>query len=104
MKIEEKNGKPFKLIADKDMKLTKNRTSFSDIVYLSINDSPDNWEEVGYDIWKYFIEDEVSQNKVGELEKQISSLKEDRDNLEMLLLNTDFRLTCMELKNKGLLE
>ena len=104
MQIIEKNGRPFKLVADKNMKITKNRDIFMDVVYLGINENISDWEEVGYDIWKYFIKDEVPQNKVEELEKQISSLQEDKENLEFVLLNTDFRLTCMELKDDGILE
>ena len=104
MQIIEKNGRPFKLVADKNMKITKNRDIFMDVVYLGINENISDWEEVGYDIWKYFIKDEVPQNKVEELEKQISSLQEDKENLEFVLLNTDFRLTCMELKDEGILE
>ena len=104
MQIIEKNGRPFKLVADKNMKITKNRDIFMDVVYLGINENISDWEEVGYDIWKYFIKDEVPQNKVEELEKQLSSLQEDKENLEFVLLNTDFRLTCMELKDEGILE
>lgn len=104
MKIVEKNGRPFKLIAEENMKITKNRDIFMDVVYLGINENISDWEEVGYDIWKYFIEDEIPKNKVEELQKQISNLQEDRNNLEFVLLNTDFRLTCMELKDKGILE
>ena len=103
MQIIEKNGRPFKLVADKNMKITKNRDIFMDVVYLGINENISDWEEVGYDIWKYFIKDEVPQNKVEELEKQLSSLQEDKENLEFVLLNTDFRLTCMELKDEGIL-
>ena len=104
MQIIEKNGRPFKLVAEENMKITKNRDIFMDVVYLGINENISDWEEAGYDIWKYFIKDEVPQNKVEELEKQISSLQEDKENLEFVLLNTDFRLTCMELKDKGILE
>ena len=104
MQIIKKNGRPFKLVADKNMKITKNRDIFMDVVYLGINENISDWEEVGYDIWKYFIKDEVPQNKVEELEKQLSSLQEDKENLEFVLLNTDFRLTCMELKDEGILE
>ena len=104
MQIIEKNGRPFKLVAEEDMKITKNRDIFMDVVYLGINENISDWEEVGYDIWKYFIKDEVPQNKLEELEKQISSLQEDKENLEFVLLDTNFRLTCMELKDEGILE
>ena len=57
MQILEKNGKPFKLIADEGMKLSKNREFFVDIIYLGINDKVENYEEVGREIWKHFVED-----------------------------------------------
>ena len=33
-------------------------TFFSDFIYLGKNDSPDNYVEVGREIWKHFIEEE----------------------------------------------
>ena len=104
MQIIEKNGKPFKIIADEEMKLTKNREFFVDIVYLGINDKVGNYEEVPYEIWGLLLDDEIPKNKVEELQQQIAILQEDRSNLEFALLDTDFRLTCMELKNEGILE
>ena len=104
MQIIEKNGKPFKIIADKEMKLTKNREFFVDIVYLGINDKVENYEEVPYEIWGLLLDDEIPKNKVEELQQQIAILQEDRSNLEFVLLDTDFRLTCMELKDQGLLD
>lgn len=93
----------FKITAEENMKLTKDRTFFTDEVYLSLYDSPDNYEEVPYEIWGLFL-DEIPKNKVEELQQQIAILQEDRSNLEFALLDTDFRLTCMELKNEGILE
>ena len=104
MQIIEKNGKPFKIIADKEMKLTKNREFFVDIVYLGINDKVENYEEVPYEVWGHFVEDEIPKNKVEELQQEIAILQEDRSNLEFVLLDTNFRLTCMELKDEGILE
>ena len=104
MQIIEKNGKPFKIIANKEMKLTKNREFFVDIVYLGINDKVENYEEVPYEIWGLLLDDEIPKNKVEELQQQIAILQEDRNNLEFALLDTDFRLTCRELKNEGILE
>ncbi len=94
----------FKITAEENMKLTKDRTFFTDEVYLSLYDTPDNYEEVPYEVWGLFLEDEIPKNKVEELQQQIAILQEDRDNLEFVLLDTDFRLTCMELKDKGILE
>ena len=104
MQIIEKNGKPFKIIADKEMKLTKNREFFVNVVYLGVNDKVENYEEVPYEIWGLFLEDEIPKNKVEELQQEIAILQEDRSNLEFVLLDTNFRLTCMELKDEGILE
>ena len=104
MQIIDRDGKPFKIIADKEMKLTKNREFFVDVVYLGINDKVENYEEVPYEIWGLLLDDEIPKNKVEELQQQIAILQEDRSNLEFALLDTDFRLTCMELKNEGILE
>ena len=93
----------FKITAEENMKLTKDRTFFTDEVYLSLYDSPDNYEEVDYSVWKYFVE-EIPNTEVDKLQNQINELQEDKDNLEFVLLNTDFRLTCIELKNEGILE
>ena len=90
------------LYADEGKKVTnKDRTFFSDFIYLGKNDSPDNYEEVGREIWKHFIEEENPD--VNELKEQIKDLREDRDNLEMVLLDTNFKLTCMELGDMGIL-
>ena len=104
MQIIEKNGKPFKIIADKEMKLTKNREFFVNVVYLGVNDKVENYEEVPYEVWGLLLNDEVPKNKVEELQQEIAILQEDRNNLEFILLDTNFRLTCMELKDQGLLD
>ena len=91
-----------RIFADEGKKITnKDRSFFSGFIYLGKNDSPDNYEEVGREIWKHFIEEE--NPNVKELKEQIKDLREDRDNLEMVLLDTNFRLTCMELEDSGIL-
>ena len=96
------NGKTRKLIAVEGKKITNsNRDFFSDFIYLSKNDSADNYEEVGREIWKHFIEEENPD--MIELKEQIKDLQADRDNLEMVLLDTNFKLTCMELGDMGIL-
>ena len=53
------SDKFIKIVADEGKKITNaNRDFFSDYVYLSKNDSADNYEEVGREIWKHFIEEE----------------------------------------------
>ena len=103
MIVEDLNGL-IRIVSEGENKITnKKREFYSNFVYLGKNDSIDNYEEVGYDIWKHFV-DEVPDSKVEKLEQRIKNLQEDRDNLECVLLNTDYRLTCMELKNEGILE
>ena len=100
--VIKQNGNTTKLLADEGKKITNtNRDFFSNFIYLGKNDSPDNYEEVGREIWKHFIEEENPE--VNELKEQIKDLREDRDNLEMVLLDTNFRLTCMELGDMGIL-
>ena len=102
MVIENKVNGIIRLFADEGKKITNSeRSFFSDFIYLGKNDSPDNYEEVGREIWKHFIEEENPD--VNELKEQIKDLQEDRNNLEMVLLDTDYRLTCMELGDQGIL-
>ena len=70
------NGKIIKILAEEGKKITnKDRSFFSDFIYLGKNDSPDNYEEVGREIWKHFIEEEDPD--VNELREQIKDLQED---------------------------
>ena len=104
MIIENLNGL-IRIISEGENKITnKKREFYSDFVYLGKNDSIDNYEEVPYEIWGLFLDDEIPKTKVQEMEQRIKTLQEDRDNLECVLLNTDYRLTCMELKDQGLLD
>ena len=96
MQVIERDGKPFKLIADEGMKLSKNRQIFVNKVFLSTNDNINNWEEVGYDVWGCFI-DEIPTNKAEKLECDIKSLLEKQLELSEILLDTDFRLMCLEM-------
>ena len=101
MIIDNSNGLT-RILAHEGKKITnKDRSFFSDYIYLGKSDTPDNYEEVGREIWKHFIEEE--NPNVDELKEQIKDLQEDRDNLEMVLLDTNFKLTCMELGDMGIL-
>ena len=95
MIIEDKNGL-VRLLADENKKITnKDRSFFSDFIYLGKNDSPDNYEEVGREIWKHFIEDKPTDFDI--LQEKISDNNLMIVNLEELLLDTDFRLMCLEM-------
>lgn len=108
MQIIEKNGKPFKVIADEKMKLTKNREFFVNVVYLGVNDKVENYEEVPYEIWGLFLDDEIPKNKVEELTAKIKTLEEEKAELKDkllevekehgdYLLDNDLRITMLEL-------
>ena len=95
MIIEDKNGL-VRLLADENKKITNgNKSFFSDFIYLGKNDSPDNYEEVGREIWKHFIEDKPTDFDI--LQEKISDNNSMITNLEELLLDTDFRLMCLEM-------
>lgn len=87
MKIINKNNL-VKLLADEGKKITnKDRSFFSDFIYLGINDSPDNYDEVGREIWKYFIED--PNPDVVELQAQTKDINETMDVIMTALATSD---------------
>ena len=88
-----------KILADEGKKITdKDRSFFSDFIYLGKNDSPDNYVEVGREIWKHFIEDKPTDFDI--LQEKISDNNSMIINLEELLLDTDFRLMCLEIEKE----
>ena len=105
MIIDNTNGL-IKMLADDGKKITnKNRSFFTDFIYLGKNDSPDNYDEVGREIWKYFITEEnpdikEMQNQIKDLKEETQTLKEEATRLKNenallteLLLENDYRLT-----------
>ena len=85
-----------RLLADEGKKITnKDRSFFSDFIYLGKNDSPDNYVEVGREIWKHFVEDKLTDFDI--LQEKINDNNLMITNLEELLLDTDFRLMCLEM-------
>ena len=90
------SDKFIKIIADEGKKITNaNRDFFSDFIYLSKNDSPDNYEEVGREIWKHFIIEENPD--IIEMMAQIKDLQDANDELGELLLETDYRLLKLQI-------
>lgn len=99
MIIENRTNGLVILLADEGKKITnKNRNFFSGFIYLGKNDSPDNYEEVGREIWKHFIEDKPTDFDI--LQEKISDNNSMIINLEELLLDTDFRLMCLEIEKE----
>lgn len=74
--------------ADEGKRITNaNRDFFTDIIYLGKNDSPDNYEEVPREIWKYFVKEENPD--INELKARTEDLQSSVSNLqeETLILN-----------------
>lgn len=71
------------LRAEGNNKITnKARDFFTEIIYLGKNDSPDNYEEVGREIWKHFVKEEnpdINELKArtDDLQSSVSSLQEE---------------------------
>ena len=87
MIIDNANGL-IKMLADEGKKITnKDRSFFSDFIYLGKNDSPDNYVEVGREIWKHFIEEENPD--VVELQEQVKDLKNIDDITMSALVEVD---------------
>ena len=87
MILEEKYGLRI-LRADDGKKITDfDRTFFSDFVYLGKNDSQDKFDEVGREIWKYFIED--PNPDVVELQAQTKDINETMDVIMTALATSD---------------
>ena len=98
MVIDKSNG-TIKIIADEGKKITnRERTIFVDYIYLGKNDSINNYQEVPREIWKHFIEDNDTDFDI--LQEKISDNSSMIANLEELLLDTDFRLMCLEIEKE----
>ena len=96
--IIESIGKIVVLYSEGDKKITDNKMSFfSDVVYLGKNDSPNNYKEVGYDVWRNYIPNFIPSNKAEEIKEEIKALKEENMILGDILLDTDYRLLQIEI-------
>ena len=94
-----KTDKYIKLIADEGKKLTSiGREFFSEFIFLPPTANIDDYEEVGREIWKHFIEDKPTDFDI--LQEKISNNNSMIANLEELLLDTDFRLMCLEIEKE----
>ena len=98
MIIENLNGLTV-LYAEGNNKITNaERTIFVDMIYLGKIDSVENYQEVPRDIWKHFIEDKSTDFDI--LSEKISDNNSMITNIEELLLDTDFRLMCLEIEKE----
>ena len=77
-----------KLLAEEGKKITNlERSFFTDLIYLGKNDSPDNYEEVGREVWKHFVKEENPD--IVELQAQNADINDTMDVLMMALANSD---------------
>ena len=108
MIIENLNGLNRIIYENGNKNTNKKREFYSDFVYLGKNDSIDNYEEVPYEIWGLFLDNEIPKNKVEELTAKIKTLEEEKAELEDklltverehgdYLLDNDLRITMLEL-------
>ena len=98
MIVENINGMTV-LHSEENNKITNSeRTIFVDYIYLGKNDSINNYQEVPREIWKHFIEDKPTDFDI--LQEKISDNSSMIANPEELLLDTDFRLMCLEIEKE----
>ncbi len=77
------NDKMIKLVADEGMRITNsNRTMWVEKLFLPPSTDISGFEEVGRDVWKYFVKEENPdiqelQNITNDLQADITTLKED---------------------------
>ena len=77
-----------RILADEGKKITdKKRTFFSDFICVAKNGNIDDYEEVGREIWKHFIED--PNPDVVELQSQTKDINETVNIIMMALANSD---------------
>lgn len=81
MIIETTSNGLTKLLADEGKRITNlEKSFFSDFIYLGKNDSVDNYEEVGREVWKHFIEEDNPD--INELKSRTDDLQSDVENLQ----------------------
>ena len=87
MTIDTSNGTT-KIIAEEGKKITnRERTIFSDFLYIAKSANIEDYEEVGREIWKHFIEEENPD--VVELQEQVKDLKNIDDITMCALVEVD---------------
>lgn len=99
MVIDKSNG-TIKIIADEGKKITnRERTIFSDFIFIAKSANIDDYEEVGREIWKHFVED---KSTVDILSEMIEDCNSSILQLEELYIQTDFKLLLLNLRSEDL--
>ena len=100
MVIDKSNG-TIKIIADEGKKITnRERTIFSDFIFIAKSANIDNYEEVGREIWKHFVEDKSTDFDI--LSEMIEDCNSSILQLEELYIQTDFKLLLLNLRSEDL--
>ncbi len=87
MKLDKRNGYVV-LYADEGNKITDSeRSFFTDYIYLGKNDSKDNYEEVGREIWKHFVE--IEDPDIVELQAQTKDINNNLDVVMNAIVSID---------------
>ena len=72
-----------RIFAEGNNKIThKQRNFYTNFICLGKNDKVDNYEEVPYEIWGQFLENEIPRNKIEEFKNEINTLKKEKQKLE----------------------
>ena len=100
MVIDKSDG-TIKIIADEGKKITnRERTIFSDFIFIAKSANIDNYEEVGREIWKHFVEDKSTDFDI--LSEMIEDCNSSILQLEELYIQTDFKLLLLNLRSEDL--
>lgn len=100
MVIDKSNG-TIKIIADEGKKITnRERTIFSDFIFIAKSANIDDYEEVGREIWKHFVEDKSTDFDI--LSEMIEDCNSSILQLEELYIQTDFKLLLLNLRSEDL--
>lgn len=97
-----KTDKYIKILADENKKITnKDKNLFVECIFLPPDGNVDNYDEVGREIWKHFVEDNDTDFDI--LQEKIINNNLMITNLQELLLDTDFKLMRLETENINML-
>ena len=96
MIIENRDGLTILYSEDTNKITDKNRTFYSNILYLGVNDNISNYEEVPRDIWINYLED--TGKDYGIIKLMVDSIESNQIALEECLISTDYQLLLLQNK------
>lgn len=100
-----------KVIADENMRLTnKDRTIFVEYLYLGKGDSPENYDEVGKEVWLPLAKDKTTDEKFELVDKKIVDINDQQDfqdiaiDSTMVALMETFDMVLFLLEDAGIMK